>query len=68
MSNTPINEYIDTNQLAERTSIAVSTWTKHRLRGSGPAFKKVGRRCIYDWQEVVKWLDGQTRLSTSDAP
>ena len=62
------NEYIDTRTLAKRTGIAVSTWTKHRLRGTGPAYRKIGRRCIYAWRDVEAYLDANTRQSTSDAP
>lgn len=50
-------EYVDDRQLASRTSIAIATWQTWRSRGRGPAYYKVGRRCLYKWAEVLQWLE-----------
>lgn len=60
-------QYIDTERLAELTGIAASTWSKRRLTGETPPFRKVGRRVLYLWSDVEAWLDGCVRQSTSDA-
>lgn len=39
-----------------------------RTAGSGPRFLKLGGRVLYDTRELDKWLDENTRLSTSDDP
>lgn len=60
------NQYLDTIQLAERTGIAASTWEKRRLSGQTPTYLKVGRRVLYNLQEVQEWLAQHRRHSTSD--
>lgn len=49
--------YVDDRELARRTSIARATWQKMRFEGRGPAVRKIGRRCLYRWSEVVAWLE-----------
>jgi hypothetical protein len=49
--------YVDDRELVRRTSIARATWQKMRIEGRGPAVRKVGRRCLYRWSEVVAWLE-----------
>lgn len=58
---------IDTNELAEKTGIAASTWNKRRLTGDSPPHMKIGRRVLYRWSDVEAWLEGKLRQSTSDA-
>lgn len=60
-------EYLNTHQLAERTGIAASTWTKRRTSGDGPRYIKAGRRVFYRWPDVEAWFAKQVRTSTSDA-
>ncbi len=67
MVTTTTPEFVDTEELARRTGIATSTWNKHRLNGTGPLWIRAGRRVIYRWSEVEKWLDACTRQSTSDS-
>jgi predicted DNA-binding transcriptional regulator AlpA len=50
-------EYVDDRQLAARTQIARVTWQHYRSQGRGPAFYKIGRRCLYKWHEVEAWLE-----------
>ena len=56
-SNVAEPVYVDDRELARRTSIARATWQKMRHEGRGPAVRKVGRRCVYRWSEVVAWLE-----------
>ena len=60
--------YFNTNQLADQTGIAASTWGKRRLSGDGPRYIKAGRRVLYRWQDVEDWLLQRSKGSTSDAP
>jgi predicted DNA-binding transcriptional regulator AlpA len=61
------SQYLDTNALADRIGIAASTLAKLRLTGTGPVFRRAGRRrVIYRWSDVETWLDGCARQSTSD--
>jgi predicted DNA-binding transcriptional regulator AlpA len=56
-SNVADPVYVDDRELAHRTSIARATWQKMRFEGRGPAVRKIGRRCLYRWSEVVAWLE-----------
>ena len=60
--------YFNTNQIADQTGIAASTWNKRRLAGDGPTYIKAGRRVLYRWQDVEDWLLQRSKGSTSDAP
>ena len=59
-------EYVNTKQVAERTLTSYSSWAKRRMSGEGPAFIKIGRTVRYRWGDVVCWLEGQLRSSTSE--
>lgn len=49
--------YVDDRELVRRTSIGRGTWQKMRFEGRGPTVRKIGRRCLYRWSEVVAWLE-----------
>lgn len=55
-------EYVDERVLAQRTPLARVTWQKMRADETGPPYYKVGRRCLYRWDEVTAWLDS-TRVT-----
>lgn len=61
------SEYLNTDQLAEQTGIAASTWCKRRVLGNGPVYIKAGRLVLYRWPDVEAWFADQLRTSTSDA-
>ncbi|WP_417495619.1 helix-turn-helix transcriptional regulator [Maricaulis sp.] len=61
------SSYLNTKALAELTGVAASTWSKRRLTGDTPPYRKVGRRVLYLRSDVEAWLDGCARQSTSDA-
>ena len=44
-----------------------STLAKMRLAGSGPTYLKVGRMVTYRREDVVAWIEGRRRQSTSHA-
>lgn len=48
------------------TGLAVATLAKLRLTGDGPKFIKVGRVVVYDPNDLLAWLHGNRRNSTSD--
>jgi hypothetical protein len=52
-------EYLDDRQLAQRTPFSRAHWQKMRQRGDGPVYRKVGRRCLYRWADVVAWIEAQ---------
>lgn len=56
----------DVNDAAAYIKSAVSTLNHLRVSGQGPAFYKIGRRVIYDFDDLDQWLAGKRRNSTSD--
>jgi hypothetical protein len=59
-------DYCDTRTVADRTGLSVSFFNQSRLRGDGPPYRKVGRRVLYAWQDVERWMDARARHSTSE--
>ncbi len=55
--------YVDDRELARRTPLARATWQKMRIEGKGPTVRKIGRRCVYLWSEVVAFLESH-RITT----
>lgn len=51
-------------QLALHLNRSVRTVQAWRVRGGGPAFKKVGRSVVYDPRDVEQWLADCTRTNT----
>lgn len=41
---------------------------QERYRGRGPKFKKLNGRVFYDWVEVTRWVEANTRQRTDDRP
>ena len=42
------------------------TLEKHRIYGTGPAYRKIGARVVYSVADLNAWADRGTRTSTSD--
>jgi hypothetical protein len=59
-----------TEELANKIKISEKTLTVLRTRGGGPRFFKVtkgkGARVLYDWKDVLVYLESHKRISTSD--
>ena len=45
---------------------SASTFAKLRLYGGGPVFLKLGRRVVYNPDDLDAWLASRRRTSTSD--
>jgi len=57
---------LDTLRTAEKLGISPRSLEKWRLTGGGPPFLKLGRRVLYDPQDLEEWLEESRRFSTSD--
>ena len=66
VSQEPHEEYLTTNEVAQRTKTSRSFWEKLRVTGGGPEFQKCGHLVRYQWPEVVKFMNSKARRSTSD--
>jgi predicted DNA-binding transcriptional regulator AlpA len=45
---------------------SASTFAKLRIFGGGPAFVKIGRRVVYDPEDLDRWLAAHRRAHTGD--
>lgn len=66
MTLSPAQPLLDTRQAATMLNVAESTLEKKRLDGSGPAFCKLGKRVLYSPAALQKYIEENTRRSTSD--
>ena len=62
----PDEELFDRPQAATFCRLAVGTMNKKRLNGDGPRFIKLGRRVLYSRQDLLAYIHGNRRNSTSD--
>ena len=60
--------FMTTQQAADKLGISKRTLEGMRLRGSGPAYVKVGRLVRYTDELLEQWLLSNQRVSTSEAP
>lgn len=51
--------------VAEMLCISESWLEQVRLRGGGPEYIKIGRNVRYKRDDVIRWIDMQRRISTS---
>lgn len=58
--------YLTAQQTADRLGVKLQTLAIWRLKGKGPAFKKLGRLIAYDADEVDAWVEQMTHRSTSE--
>ncbi len=54
-----------TREAAAYCGSSKSTLEKLRLSGGGPKYLKLGRRVVYDPDDLDAWLASKKRLSTS---
>lgn len=53
-------------EAARRVGLEASTLANYRWSGRGPRYLKLGRTIRYRLVDIERWLDEQTRSSTSD--
>lgn len=59
-------EFFNQLEAARLLRISERTLERKRLDGSGPLFRKFGRRVVYSTNDLKDWADAQTYTSTSD--
>jgi predicted DNA-binding transcriptional regulator AlpA len=57
---------LNAQEAAAYCGSSASTFAKLRLYGGGPAYVKLGRRVVYDPNDLDGWLTSNRRASTSD--
>lgn len=61
------HEFLTTDEAARLLRLAPRTLERFRLEGTGPKFRKLGRRCLYSYHDLLAWTDSRVRQSTSEA-
>ena len=57
---------LDASQTAKRLGLSISTLAKMRLYGNGPAYSKLGRRVVYQPEDLEAWINANRFTSTSE--
>jgi excisionase family DNA binding protein len=52
-------------QAAEYLCLSERTLERWRVSGDGPAYVKAGRRVLYRECDLIEWVAGRVRISTS---
>lgn len=60
-------EILNTLEAAGAVGLSVSTLTKLRVFGGGPAYLKIGRAVRYRRADLETWLADKLRMNTSAA-
>ena len=57
---------VDCRAAADYLGVSASFLAKRRVNGSGPPYRKFGRRVLYAISDIDAWADLNRRLSTSE--
>jgi hypothetical protein len=57
--------YCDQDAAAAFVCLSPRTLEKLRCTGTGPAFFKIGKRCLYRVEDLVAWVESNRMTSTS---
>jgi predicted DNA-binding transcriptional regulator AlpA len=58
--------FVRTPEASEYLGLSSRTLEKHRTYGTGPTYRKLGGRVVYDLADLSRWADSGLRASTSD--
>ena len=61
-----LRKMLNTPEAASYCGSSSSTFAKLRVYGGGPIFLKLGRRVVYNPDDLDAWLASRRRTSTSD--
>ncbi len=58
---------LETPDAAQLLSLSASTLNKLRVYGGGPAYRKIGKKVLYQYSELTRWVESlPTQRNTSD--
>lgn len=58
--------FLRTPEASEYLGLSSRTLEKHRTYGTGPIYRKLGGRVVYDLADLSHWADRGVRASTTD--
>lgn len=62
----PVYRFLRTPEAGRLLGLSGRTLEKHRTYGTGPRYRKIGGRVVYDQADLMAWADSGLRSSTSD--
>lgn len=65
--NDTLPKFMRTPEAAKLLSLSVRTLEKHRCKGTGPAYRKLGGRVVYTVADLTEWIEEKRRRSTEKA-
>jgi len=60
-------QYLTNDEAAAFLKLSPRTLEKQRVLGTGPRFRKFGRRVVYDMADLVSWSNERVFDSTAQA-
>jgi hypothetical protein len=67
MNDTPVTQYLTNDEAAYFLKLLPRTLEKQRVLGTGPRFRKFGRRVVYDTADLVSWSNDHAFDNTAQA-
>ena len=61
----PQKTFLTNEQFCRLVDRSHHTSQRWRTQGGGPLFLKVQGRVMYDWDDVMQWLEAQKRTNTA---
>jgi len=61
------NSFMPTGEVAQLLHISTKTLERWRVEGTGPVFRKAGRKVLYALADIETWLNANAFTSTSEA-
>ena len=52
-----LKQRLNEKEVSKLTSIPLNTLRKWRCQHKGPAFRKIGNRVVYVYEDVLAWLE-----------
>lgn len=66
LGKTPIRKYLTVSDAAGLVGLAEQTLNCWRVSGYGPAYHKLGRRVVYEAEELERWVQSRRTRHTSE--
>lgn len=60
--------YFSTEEAARRLLLSARTLENFRVLGTGPVFRRHGRKVVYTLSDLIAWSDSNAKTSTSESP
>ena len=67
MGQFPMKRFLRTPEAGRYLGLSGRTLEKHRTYGTGPVYRKLGGRVVYDMEDLAEWADRGLHRSTGDS-